>query len=693
MGVVGALHVPEAVTPAAGQAGPTEVFADEFDDGAFAWSDVDHPEFWTESDGRVRYSPSSSAGSVGDNYAYADETVDGDEGVLEWPVAIEFRAHASDTSASLGVHAAAGGPRDGVDSRLGISDNAYKNRFHVTNSEGEQFDLRPARENDTWYTYRLVPEPQKDVVRIERNDESWTVPEPNDEPMGDISIVLDGGTCWGCGGNGDRTYEYVRVRSLQPGDQCEAAAEISAFSVEGGTFEVGETVEAAVTVRNTGGCSHEYFVGFGVTDADGNAYDNDGSTGHSLRVPAGEAETTTVSWRVEEDASPGRYDAGAAVWRESDRASLETRLAEATRQRAFRVSGGSTGSEVLSGTVVDAADSPVADATVRVFGRDGPRQLGETTTDERGEFAFDQWTRGDVERFRDEFSSVVVLAGDGVWFDSRHQSAGAFFDQSSPVRMTLQNRYLRQPTVIRDAEGAALGQVSVWHRLLDDGEGVLSVELANTNDDGDASDIENDVFDLSSGIFSVRVPEDEIAVEYGPADDVDVGGRGLNASSLLMAPTAEADVLVPFHPARTGLPLHAGATHLGVYELREVSNDDSVVEEGVSRVIGTIPGISTFANWANNLEWVFGDPFERTAEFGAEPERADPNRTDDVLGPWSSDSGGTSQEATVVFSVPFERLGQSPVDVTVVADWKFDTTTGFGEGHGSFAESYTLRPR
>lgn len=191
------------------------VFEDEFEDGQLDWTDVDHPEFWSEQDGQIQYSPSTSAGSTGDNYLYADETFDGDEGLLEWPVALEFRGYASDTSAGLGAFATDGGPKDGRgDVCLGIQDGKYNDQFHVWNSEGEQFTLSGARENNTWYTYRLVPDLENNEIQISRNDESWTVPEPNDDPIENTSIALSGGTCWGCGGTGDRRYEYIKVSDI-----------------------------------------------------------------------------------------------------------------------------------------------------------------------------------------------------------------------------------------------------------------------------------------------------------------------------------------------------------------------------------------------------------------------------------------------------------------------------------------------
>jgi hypothetical protein len=214
MGAAGTALLPSSATAQSSSVGDV-VFEDDFEDGQLDWTDADHPEFWTEESGQVHYNPSTSAGDTGDNFLYADETFDDDQGLLEWPVAIEFKGYASDTSAGLGALATTGGPTaSGAERgtpRLAITDSTYEDQFHVWNSEGEQFTLPGARDNNTWYTYRLVPDLENNEIQISINDESWTIDEPNDDPIGNTSIALSGGTCWGCGGNGDRRYEYITV--------------------------------------------------------------------------------------------------------------------------------------------------------------------------------------------------------------------------------------------------------------------------------------------------------------------------------------------------------------------------------------------------------------------------------------------------------------------------------------------------
>lgn len=188
-------------------------FYDDFEDGTLDWTAVEHSEFWSERDGQIHYSPSTSAGSTGDNWLYANETFDGDRGLLQWPLAIEFKAYASDTSAGIGASAAVGGPRDEFrPTSLAVADNAYDSKGpQVWNSSSEQSVFNNDRRDNTWYTYRLVPDPENDVVRLDRNGEEFSVSEPRDSTLDNVSIVLSGATCWGCGGNGDRRYEYVKI--------------------------------------------------------------------------------------------------------------------------------------------------------------------------------------------------------------------------------------------------------------------------------------------------------------------------------------------------------------------------------------------------------------------------------------------------------------------------------------------------
>lgn len=136
----------------------------------------------------------------------------------------------------------------------------------------------------------------------------------------------------------DVNYYPDLVRNVtvaEPGPEIDA--EITGFSPAAGEYQSGESVTSDVEVENTGDERHTFFVGYGVTDENGDTYDNDGTTGQQVTLSPGERDTVTLSWTVEEDAPPGSYSTTAAVWQESDPGELDTRLDEARVQDAFVV--------------------------------------------------------------------------------------------------------------------------------------------------------------------------------------------------------------------------------------------------------------------------------------------------------------------------------------------------------------------
>lgn len=159
------------------------VFEDDFEDGVLDWTDLDHPEFWTETNGRIQYTPSTSAGETGNNTLYADATFDGDQGLLEWPVAIELKAKAIDPSSHPGASIIRGGAKkDHGDSKenqvLSFGDSAYHDRMGVTNSQNESFTTPDGTggETGTWYTYRVVPDLDANVIHLYRDGDHYTFP-------------------------------------------------------------------------------------------------------------------------------------------------------------------------------------------------------------------------------------------------------------------------------------------------------------------------------------------------------------------------------------------------------------------------------------------------------------------------------------------------------------------------------------
>ncbi len=161
----------------------------------------------------------------------------------------------------------------------------------------------------------------------------------------------------------DQTGETASIASVASVD-----GRIADFRQQSGEFTAGESVAATATVENTGTTTHTYFVGYAAVDPDGDYRENDGTTGKTVTLAPGEQTTVTLSWEVESDAPSGYYDGYAALWQESDRDDLRTRLDDAERTDAFRVAEETIDAQVR-GLDVDAGkydDGESVDATATV---------------------------------------------------------------------------------------------------------------------------------------------------------------------------------------------------------------------------------------------------------------------------------------------------------------------------------------
>jgi PGF-CTERM protein len=73
-------------------------------------------------------------------------------------------------------------------------------------------------------------------------------------------------------------------------------------------------VEKNIDVTNTGNVTHTFYVGFGVTDPNGEAWNNGGTAGTAVTLDPGETQRVAVEWDVESDAPSGMYDGAITVW-------------------------------------------------------------------------------------------------------------------------------------------------------------------------------------------------------------------------------------------------------------------------------------------------------------------------------------------------------------------------------------------
>ena len=147
--------------------------------------------------------------------------------------------------------------------------------------------------------------------------------------------------------------DVVTATSTEPSSPS-IDAKIVNYATEKGTFQVGETQTAKVTVKNTGDREHTFFVGYIAIDPNGDLWNNDDTTGTTATLAPGEQKTVSVGWTVEAEAPVGNYGVGTAVWKETD--DLETRLDEVRRSSVFSVEGET--SAPTPGTT--AVDTPTA---------------------------------------------------------------------------------------------------------------------------------------------------------------------------------------------------------------------------------------------------------------------------------------------------------------------------------------------
>lgn len=208
-------------------------------------------------------------------------------------------------------------------------------------------DIVP-RDGDLEWTVRV---PQSELEQFERQILTVGVVLFDDDPVEDDIV--------------DRWEETIRYEpswedtpTTTPEPRVDA--QIVEFDPSNGTYEPGDVVRANVTVENTGEADHTFFVGYGVVGPNGTVYDNDGTTGTTVTLTPDETKTVTVAWVVEPDVPPGTYAVGTAVWAESDRDALETRLDEGTDDATFAVASdetttteGNDDAADITGTVIE----------------------------------------------------------------------------------------------------------------------------------------------------------------------------------------------------------------------------------------------------------------------------------------------------------------------------------------------------
>lgn len=133
----------------------------------------------------------------------------------------------------------------------------------------------------------------------------------------------------------DQQDYYVLRYEVDVREKPNIDASIVDFDQDGGSYHHGDEVDASTTVKNTGNREHTFFVGYSVRGPDGEWYTNGGTTGKTVTLAPGEQRDVQLEWDAQSDAPLGTYDVKTAVWKESNRDNLVTRLDYETRTSAF----------------------------------------------------------------------------------------------------------------------------------------------------------------------------------------------------------------------------------------------------------------------------------------------------------------------------------------------------------------------
>jgi hypothetical protein len=380
----------------------------------------------------------------------------------------------------------------------------------------------------------------------------------------------------------------------------------------------------------------------------------------------------------------------------SDPGSVGAYQLELEKVRSVDVGGGSEPDAAFTARVVDARENPLDGGTVQVYRDADDERLASAEIDASGWVALDADALAAIEAAE----RVHVLASAGDWFDGYTFEADAVGEHEGE-NLPLRREVLYGPELAASGDGP-LGVVSVWRQVgfPDPAVQTVCVEVTNTAGADEPSNVGSRAFDLTSGVFSVSYPEDDLLVSYGEYTDVE-HPREMDVASVPTPHEGSMNVerddrpMLPvevYHPARTGVPM--GGTSIVEYADLETSEAEETVNEGAGRVVSSLPFVGMALDVGDLLHWGFGDPVERSASLGVEdPAPVDPNDWDTASLPWTSDSR-IFEEASVLGVFPIRLDADGPTTIDVRAEWTLESPLfGFGTGSGSFARTFEIGPR
>ena len=208
-------------------------------------------------------------------------------------------------------------------------------------------------------------------------------------------------------------------------------AEITHVEVDSGEFEPGDTVKAKVTLKNTGGVRHKFYVGYSVQDEGGDWWD---APYESVWISPSDTKTETLRWKVPTNVPEGLYNATVAVWKEESGGYLYGEFDRENRNTVFRVIVPQGLDAEITNLSIDYAEYETGDSV-----------YADVTVENTGGITHNSYIGYSVED------------KNGKWWDATYKNLYLSPGETKTVRLTW--------TVESGApEGFYLARVAVWEK-------------------------------------------------------------------------------------------------------------------------------------------------------------------------------------------------------------------------------------
>jgi outer membrane protein assembly factor BamB len=342
-----------------------------------------------------------------------------------------------------------------------------------------------------------------------------------------------------------------------------------------------------------------------------------------------------------------------------------------------------TGETNFSGTITTPDGTALTDAEVILYdgNADGSQPTAQTTTDDTGQFAFNQ-----LQPPSNPF--LVVKHSDTGLYRSYPNITQESLTGSPEI--PLHNQLLYGPTLADQNTSAPRGIITVWRQFRPENQ-VLGIEVTGVADVEPPWNMTNEggLHSISSSFTipeSVDVSYEESSILYTPLQTTteNIGNE---------------QTVENWHPARMELPLIDGVSDPGSIfleltqdRIEEVQDETALTQNMLGTILGEIPGYSLVKGLSDTYDIVANNQSEITTELvaGDKIETLDPNEFDTASGinPIFALSN--------VYRIPIQFNGESSGEYRIVAKagWQTpETVSRDTPNRWQFQEEFKVSPQ